>query len=363
MMANQVQNPFEDEKPQLVHFEKSESHYEYCRMQMHEIERAHRRTFMVHLALCVVVCFLSIFQKYIGGFDLLSRPYLEIDHPGAILAGGIFQIVIAMILIVLGYLAWANFHSLNIILEAWYAIVTVVGIFRLDYLTALVGIVGAVFYFFSIREMGREQTLSEMEGYPDFQETFDITKSDIVIQTLLAHQGERRTKSTLFTTDYSLRRMKKKKPSNFGTGLPADSAESSAGAALAEALQKGLDDVKDARQARTAIASLDAVTADIERTKDAKKKKQQQDAAAEPAEAAAPSDDAMSDILTEAAPQPEPASEPETESAPEEKAEPQSAQNDTQKKPAQNQPNNQNHPNQNRQNPNHQNRKKKKKKK
>lgn len=338
-MANQVQNPFADEKPQIVHFEKNESHYEYCRMQMHEIERTQRRTFIAHLALCVFVCFLSIFKKYIAGFDLLSRPYAEVDAPGAVLAGGIFQIVIAMILIVLGYLAWANFHSLNIILETWYVIVTIVGIFRLDYLSALIGIVGAVFYFFSLREMGREQSLSEMEGYPDFHETFDISKSDIVIQTLLAHQGEKRTKSTLFTTDYSLRRMKKKKHSEFGAAMPNDSdpAESTAGAALAEALQKGLDDVKDARQARTAIASLDAVTADIERTKEQ-------------------TPEAMSDILTDAQPETDTAAADETDSAPEiKKDEPEqkAPQTDAQKKPAQPRQNNQNS----------QNRSKKKKKK
>ena len=39
-------NPFNEEAPKIVHFEKDESHYEYCRMQMHDIERVHRRTFI-----------------------------------------------------------------------------------------------------------------------------------------------------------------------------------------------------------------------------------------------------------------------------------------------------------------------------
>jgi len=267
-MENQIRNPFEDEKPQIVHFEKNESHYEYCRMQMHDIEQTHRRTFVVNFGLCIVVCFLAVFRKYIAGFGILSTQYANVQSDnkiaegGAFLAGGIFQILFGMIIIVLGYLAWANFHSLNIILETWYAAITVFGIIKGDYLSALVGIVGAVFYFFSLREMRHEQALSEMEGYPEFQEKFDISKSDIVIQTLLAHKGEQRTKSTLFTTDYSLRRKKKK--SSFAAEEPADSDK---GKELAAELQKRLDEVKDARQARTAIASLDAVAADQKRRK------------------------------------------------------------------------------------------------
>ena len=266
-LENKTMNPFETERPQIVHLEKDESHYEYCRMQMHEIERTHRRTFICNLVLCIVVCFLSIFQKYIAMFDMLSTPLgvSNVRRAGAILAGGIFQIIIAMIIIVLGYLAWANFHTLNIILAAWYAIVTIIGIGRLDYMSALVGIIGVVFYAFSIREMLHEGRLSEMEGYPEFQEKFDISKSDIVIQTLLAHQGERRTKSTLFTTDYSLR--KKKKTSHYyknGESVTNNFEEREAGKAgeeLAAILKKQLKDVKDARQTRAAIAELEAVEA------------------------------------------------------------------------------------------------------
>ena len=237
-------NPFEEEKPKIVHLEKSDSHYEYCRMQMHDIDKVHRRTFFCNLVLCIIVCFFSIFKKYIAMFDLLSRPYLTLDKPEAILTGGIFQILFGMAIIVLGYLAWANYRTLNIILGAWYAMVTLIGVFRLDYLSALIGVVGVVFYYFSIRELRREQALAQMEGYPEFHEKFDISKSDIVIQTLLAHQGERRTKSTLFTTDYSLRRKKKKK-TEFGYTEPEekDKAEE-AGNALVESLQKHLNEAR-----------------------------------------------------------------------------------------------------------------------
>ena len=245
-MKEQNLTPFEEEKPQIVHFEKDDSHYEYCRMQMHEIEHVHRRTFICNMVLCIFVCFLAMFQVYVGGFGVLSAPFAEIDAPGAILAGGIFQIIISMGIIIVGYLAWANFHSLNIVLEAWYIAVTLLGICKFDYVTALVGIVGVVFYFFSFREMRREQALSEMEGYPDFPEKLDISKSDIVIQTLLAHKGEKRQKSTLFTTDYSLRRMKKKKTDVFGE--TDDKEEGAAGVALAAALKKSLDEAKTAEE-------------------------------------------------------------------------------------------------------------------
>ncbi|MBR3267403.1 MAG: hypothetical protein IKI58_01540 [Oscillospiraceae bacterium] len=264
-MENQVRNPFEDEKPKIVHFEKNESHYEYCRMQMHDIEQVYRRTFVANFAICIVVCFLAVFRVYVRGFGVLSRQFAgvqsnnKIAEGGAFLAGGIFQIFIGMIIIVLGYLAWANFHSLNIILETWYLVIAAAGIWKLDYISALVGAVGAVFYFFSLREMGHEQTLSEMEGYPDFQEKFDISKSDIIVQTLLAHKGEHRTKSTLFTTDYSLRRKRRRVTDE----VPADSGKSDA---LAEELQKHLNEVRDARQARTAIAVLDAAAAEQKRT-------------------------------------------------------------------------------------------------
>ena len=272
-MATQNNNPFADEAVKLVHFEKDESHYEYCRMQMHDIERTHRRTFFCNLVICIIVCFLSVFRKYIGGFDMLSTPLglNDVRAAGAVLAGGIFVILISMVIIVLGYLAWANYHTLNLILEVWYVIVTVIGISRLDYLTAVIGIIGAVFYFFSIKAMSREQSLSEMEGYPDFQEKFDISKSDIVIQTLLAHQGEHRTKSTLFTTDYSLRK-KKKKPGYFKNGSSvrgdAEPEKNDAGAELAQILQKQLSEVKGAKETRTAIAALDADAAARKREKD-----------------------------------------------------------------------------------------------
>lgn len=249
-MANRNTNLFDEEQPKLVHFEKDESHYEYCRMQMHDIEHVHRRTFIANMIICILVCALSVFKIYVGGFGILSMPFADLDGPEAILTGGIFQILFSMIIMIIGYLAWANFHSLNIILEMWYVIVTLIGIFKLDYISALVGIIGAVFYFFSFREMQHEQALSEMEGYPDFTEKFDISKSDIVLQTLLAHQGERRTKSTLFTTDYSLRRMKKKKQDSFG----AEPEEKDAGAALAEELQKHLKDAKAHQQEKAKAA-------------------------------------------------------------------------------------------------------------
>lgn len=288
-------NPFEEEKPKIVHLEKSDSHYEYCRMQMHDIDKVHRRTFFCNLVLCIIVCFFSIFKKYIAMFDLLSRPYLTLDKPEAILTGGIFQILFGMAIIVLGYLAWANYRTLNIILGAWYAMVTLIGVFRLDYLSALIGVVGVVFYYFSIRELRREQALAQMEGYPEFHEKFDISKSDIVIQTLLAHQGERRTKSTLFTTDYSLRRKKKKK-TEFGYTEPEekDKAEE-AGNALVESLQKHLNEARSTEKpaaetnAKTASAEPETVSAEPEQTP--------AEAVSETAEAA---ESAMTDIIEEA---------------------------------------------------------------
>jgi len=290
-MANQVENPFENEKPQLVHFEKNESHYEYCRMQMHEINRVHKRTFLCNMVLCMAVCLLAVFKEYIAGFDLLSKPFAGVDNPGAILAGGIFQIIIAMFVILVGYLAWANFRTLNILLTGWYLIVAIIGIARGDYLSALIGVVGIVFYFFSLREMQHEESLSQMEGYPEFQEKFDISKSDIVIQTLLAHKGEHRTKSTLFTTDYSLRRKKKKSI----PGVPDTEEPDAASAALAEELKKHLDETKEARSA--------------EEERDEAVKAQPENAAEKAEEAPVQDSDETEEPAAEAETKPEPAEE------------------------------------------------------
>jgi len=240
-MTNQASNPFDEEKPKIVHLEKSQSHYEYCRMQMHDIEKVHRRTFIANMVICVIVAVLSIFRQGIAGFDLLGGDLAQFDKPGIILTVGIFQIILAMVCLLLGYLAWANFHTLNIIQECWYFIVTFIAIMRLDYKSAVIGIVGMAFYFFSIKEMGHEAQLAEMDGYPDFQERFDVSQSDIVIETLLAHKGEHRTKSTLFTTDYSLRRKKKKNGES-------DSGERNATKALAAELKKRLEQVEETKK-------------------------------------------------------------------------------------------------------------------
>lgn len=242
---NQTGNPFENERPQLVHLEKDQSHYEYCRMQMHDIDASHRRTFFYNLVICIAVSLLAVFQIYIGGFSLtggtgrMHEVLSGMERLKTILTFGIVQIVVSMVIMLLGYLAWANYRILNIILAVWYFIVTFLGILRLDYATGIVGAVGLVVYCFAIRDNQREAVLAEMDGYPNFQERFDIQKSDIVVATLMAHKGERRTKSTLFTTDYSLRRSKKRRAPE-----PEPASDDHAGEALAETLQKHIDEVK-----------------------------------------------------------------------------------------------------------------------
>lgn len=258
-MANQekqAMNPFEDEKPQIVHLEKDQSHYEFCRMQMHDIEHVHRRTFFCNLGLCIFVCLLAVFHVYIGGFDLMSGHGIDTSRAATVITVGIFQIVAAMIIIALGYLAWANYRILNIILEMWYVIVTVIGLVRLDYMTGLVGAVGIVFYYFSIRELRKEESLAQMEGYPEFHEKLDISNTDYVVATLLAHKGEhlvkKKRKSTLFSTDTSLRRSKKRsEPETDGHD---------AGAELAAELQKRISEVRNPEQKAEAEQKAETVT-------------------------------------------------------------------------------------------------------
>ena len=249
-------NPFEDEKPQIVHLEKDQSHYEFCRMQMHDIEHVHRRTFFCNLGLCIFVCLLAVFHVYIGGFDLMSGHGIDTSRAATVITVGIFQIVAAMIIIALGYLAWANYRILNIILEMWYVVVTIIGIVRMDYMTGLVGAVGIVFYYFSIRELRKEESLAQMEGYPEFHEKLDISNTDYVVATLLAHKGEhlvkKKRKSTLFSTDTSLRRSKKRnEPETDGHD---------AGAELAAELQKRISEVRNPETNAGAAQKAETVT-------------------------------------------------------------------------------------------------------
>ena len=228
---------------------------------MHEIEHVHRRTFFCNLALCIFVCFVAVFHVHIGGFDVLSVPGAAgMKDSMALLSDGIFQILISMVIILLGYLAWANFRSLNIILGMWYVVVIVVGIVRGDYLTGLVGAVGVVFYFFSFRELRHEESLAQMEGYPEFHEKLDISKSDYVVQTLMAHKDERWTnkkKPHRFSSEPSLRKMKKRSE--------VIESDGNAGEALAAELQKQLDKVQHPEQ-ETAAEPEKPVSADAENT-------------------------------------------------------------------------------------------------
>lgn len=203
--------PWQDEKPTIVHLEKNNSHYEYCRMQMHDIEKIYRQTFIGNLVLCIFVAFLAIFKVYIQVFGVFSMPFAELEGPGATLGGGILQILFAMVIIVLGYLAWANYRTLNLILGVFYGVVTALGIFQLDYWSGILGVIGLWLYIYAIRGMMREGHLAELDGYPDFRDKFDISTSDIVVQTLMAHRGERKNRGGgVFSSSRSLRKRRRR---------------------------------------------------------------------------------------------------------------------------------------------------------
>ncbi len=223
-------NPFAEEQANIVHLEKNQSHYEYCRMQMHDIEAAYRRTFIGNTALCIFIALLSVFQIYIQIFGALSMPFVGMEGPGAMLGGGIFQIIFALIIATLGYFAWANAHTLNVILTVFYGVVAFLGVIKLDYWSAILGVVGLWLYIYSMGSMQKEGALSEMEGYPDFRDKFDISTSDIVVQTLMAHRGEH--KKYTKTTPRSLRKRRK------------NTTEEPSGAAAAELAEQIAESLK-----------------------------------------------------------------------------------------------------------------------
>ncbi len=237
-------SPWQDEKPTIVHLEKNESHYEFCRMQMHDLEKVYRRAFVANAVLCIIVCFLAIFSIYIQCFNVLSTPFAVMDSPGATISGGIFQITVAMFIVVMGYLAWANFRFVNIALTIFYGLVTVLGIYHLDYFSGIIGVIGLWFYIFALQGMQKESHLAEMEGYPDFHEKFDVSTSDIVIQTLMAHRGERSRRSGgVFQNSRSLRKRKKR-----SEPAPNDENQPSSAEALAKQLASHKQDRQESAQ-------------------------------------------------------------------------------------------------------------------
>lgn len=237
----QEQTLWQEEQPKIVHLEKNCSHYEYCRMQMHDIQAAYRRTFVGNTALCIFISLLAVFQVYIQIFGFFSMPFAAMEGPGAVLGGGILQIVFALVILVLGYLAWANVHTLNVILTVFYGVVTFMGIIRLDYWSAILGVIGLWLYIYSMRSMQKEGALAELEGYPEFRDHFDISTSDIVVQTLMAHRGERRSGGR-FNNNRSLRKRRKQTEEPAGdsaAALAEQITESLKQKAAADAAQKG----------------------------------------------------------------------------------------------------------------------------
>lgn len=233
-------NPFAQEQAKIVHLEKNCSHYEYCRMQMHDIEAAYRRTFIGNTVLCIFIALLSVFQIYIQIFGALSMPFVGMEGPGAMLGGGIFQIIFALIIAALGYLAWANVHTLNVILTVFYGVVALMGVIKLDYCSAILGVVGLWLYIYSMGSMQKEGALAEMEGYPDFRDRFDISTSDIVVQTLMAHRGEH--KKYAKSTPRSLRKRKKQMTDAPTEDAAAQLAEQIAKSAKQRAADAGSED-------------------------------------------------------------------------------------------------------------------------
>ncbi len=232
---------WQEEQPKIVHLEKNQSHYEYCRMQMHDIQKAYRLTFIGNTALCIFISLLAVFQVYIQIFGFFSMPFADMEGPGAVLGGGILQIVFALVILVLGYLAWANVHTLNVILTVFYGVVAFMGIIRLDYWSAILGVIGLWLYIYSMRSMQKEGALSELEGYPEFRDRFDISTSDIVVQTLMAHRGERRSGGR-FNNNRSLRKRRKQTEEPAGdsaAALAEQIAESLKQKAAADTAQQG----------------------------------------------------------------------------------------------------------------------------
>ncbi|WP_281527432.1 hypothetical protein [Ruminococcus champanellensis] len=166
------------ERVKHTKLEKDYSYFDSCRETMAEIEKTNRSAFFYTCFACFIIAFTAMFKQRFQIFSSLGYALGEPDSFAVIFCGGAMQIFLAILVVIVGYLAWANFHKLNIALFALYAAMCLLGVYHVDLPSLGLGLLGAAMYIRAMLTLPEEERLSKLEGYPYFNERLELSKQD-----------------------------------------------------------------------------------------------------------------------------------------------------------------------------------------
>ena len=166
------------ERVKHTKLEKDYSYFDSCRETMAEIEKTNRAAFFYTCFACFIIAFTAMFKQRFQIFSSLGYALGEPDSFAVIFCGGAMQIFLAILVVIVGYLAWANFHKLNIALFALYAAMCLLGVYHVDLPSMGLGLLGAAMYIRAMLTLPEEERLSKLEGYPYFNERLELSKQD-----------------------------------------------------------------------------------------------------------------------------------------------------------------------------------------
>lgn len=166
------------ERVKHTKLEKDYSYFDSCREAMAAIEKINRTAFFYTCFACFIIAFTAMFKQRFQIFSSLGYALGEPDSFAVIFCGGVMQIFLAALVVIIGYLAWANFHKLNIPLFALYAAMCLLGIYHMDLPSVGIGLLGTAMYTRAMLTLPEEEKLSQLEGYPYFSERLELSRQD-----------------------------------------------------------------------------------------------------------------------------------------------------------------------------------------
>lgn len=170
----------EEIKKEREGLKKDYSYFGHCKSLMRQIELDYRIAFFYTLFVSFIVCFTAMFKKRYQVFSCFAYMFGEPDDFVAIFCGGLSQILISLIVIIIGYMAWAHVRRCNLALFLFYTLMAVLGVIRADWPSALLGLGGVLFYLRALFSMVQDERICTLEGYPYFNERFELSKEDFV---------------------------------------------------------------------------------------------------------------------------------------------------------------------------------------
>lgn len=158
--------------------EKDYSYFDSCKTLMKEIERDYRFAFFYTVFVAFVVCCGAPMKVRFQVFSCIGYGLGEPDNAVSILAGGFGQIVLAFVAVLVGYFAWANFRRLNLLMFALYGTMSILALIHADVPSMILGIPGAAMYIRALFAVVQDERICKLEGYPYFNERFELSKQD-----------------------------------------------------------------------------------------------------------------------------------------------------------------------------------------